>query len=142
MVSTRARTLLVGIDLGTTVCKALVFDPELRHVRAIGISSQGISFVPVDGDGAPLRPAFSWLDTRATGQGRLLRETLGEARIFALTGKRCHETYLLPKLLWFRENEPATWKKCRRILMPLDFIIARLTGEYATDHTMASGTML
>ncbi len=26
--------------------------------------------------------------------------------------------------------------------MPLDFIIARLTGEYATDHTMASGTML
>jgi xylulokinase len=187
-VGARARSLLVGIDLGTTVCKALVFDLELqlvsaasrhlalstlsgteieqdaegwwaavqevvrealqgpgcdaRSVRGISVSSQGISFVPVDAAGAPLRPAFSWLDTRAIEQRRLLEERLGEEQIFEVTGKRCHEVYLLPKLLWFRENEPAAWKKCRRILMPLDFILSRLTGEYGTDHTMASGTML
>ena len=96
-----ARPLLVGIDLGTTVCKALVFDEELRvlsaasrhlslstlsgteieqdaegwwvavqevvrealdapgcdarHVRGLSVSSQGISFVPVDANGMPLR---------------------------------------------------------------------------------------
>jgi len=106
------------------------------------VSSQGISFVPVDGRGVPLRRAFSWLDTRAIEQRRRILKMFGEDQIFSITGKRCHETYLLPKLLWFQQNEPSIWKKCRRILMPLDFIIARLTGEYATDHTMASGTML
>jgi xylulokinase len=179
--------ILIGIDLGTTACKALVFDQDLRllsgasrqlalatrsgteieqdaeswwsaardcvreafHgagrdarlVKGLGISSQGISFVPVDEAGAPLRAAFSWLDTRAGEQRRRVLERFGEKRIFSITGKRCNEAYILPKLLWLRENEPEIWKRCRRILMPLDFILARLTGEYVTDHTMASGTM-
>ncbi|MCX7030584.1 MAG: FGGY family carbohydrate kinase [Spirochaetes bacterium] len=183
-----APACLVGIDLGTTVCKALVFDQDLRllagasrplalstlsgaeieqdaegwwqsaarvvrealgtsgcdarQVKGLGVSSQGISFVPVDGSGAPLRPAFSWLDTRAVEQRRAVVDALGEKRIFSITGKRCGDAYLLPKLLWFREHEPAAWAKTRRILMPLDFLLARLTGEYVTDHTMASGTML
>jgi xylulokinase len=180
--------VLVGIDLGTTVCKALVFDQDLhllagsarplalstlsgteieqdaegwwrtacvvarealeksgsaaRQVKGLGLSSQGIAFVPVDGSGAPLRPAFSWLDTRAVEQRRAVVDALSEQRIFSITGKRCSEAYILPKLLWFREHETAAWAKTRRILMPLDFLLSRLTGEQVTDHTMASGTML
>lgn len=179
--------LLIGIDLGTTVCKALVFDRGMRmlasasrqltlvkrsgteieqdaeewwqavqevvrdalhksgcdgqSVKALSVSSQGISFVPVDKNGKPLRAAFSWLDTRAVEQIRHILEHFSEQEIFAITGKRCIEAYVLPKLLWLREKEPEIWKRCRRILMPLDFIIARLTGEYVTDHSMASGTM-
>ncbi len=179
---------LVGVDLGTTVCKALVFDQTLRllgaasrplalttlsgteieqdaegwwqttalvvrealresgccprQVRGLGVSSQGISFVPVDGNDSPLRPAFSWLDSRAGGQRRRVQDSLGEEMIFSITGKRCSEAYVLPKLLWFRENEPEVWGKTRRILMGLDFLLARLTGEHLTDHTMASGTMM
>ncbi len=180
--------LLVGIDLGTTSCRAFVFDRELKilagasrplslsalsateieqdaegwwtalreavreavhapacdvgRVRGLSVSSQGISFVPVDGAGTPIRAAFSWLDTRAVAQRRAVLDAFGERRVFEITGKRCHEAYLLPKLLWFRQNEPAAWKRCRRILMPLDFIMARLTGRCVTDHTMASGSML
>ena len=178
---------LIGIDLGTTVCKALVFDRDLRllagasrplalstlsgteieqdaeewwqssvlvvrealqksgidvrQVRGLGVSSQGISFVPVDARDAPLRPAFSWLDIRAGEQRRLVLDSLGEERIFSITGKRCSEAYVLPKLLWLRQHEPEIWANTRHILMPLDFLLARLTGEHMTDHTMASGTM-
>jgi len=176
----------IGIDLGTTVCKAVVFDQELRElssssrqmglqtlsgseieqdseewwtavqevvrgavaragdtrsVKGLSISSQGISFVPVDENGSPLRAAFSWLDTRATEQRGRILEHFGEQTIFSLTGKRCNEGYVLPKLLWLREHEPDVWNRCRRVLMPMDFIVARLTGVYVTDHTMASGTM-
>jgi xylulokinase len=182
-----AQAVLVGIDLGTTVCKAMVFDQDLRilagasqplalatisgteieqeaedwwkasahvvrralresgcdprQVRGLGISSQGIAFVPVDDSDAPLRPAISWLDTRAAAQRQLVLDAMGEQRIFSLTGKRCSEAYVLPKLLWLREHEPEVWAATRRILMPLDFLLARLTGEHLTDHTMASGTM-
>lgn len=112
-----------------------------RMVKGLSVSSQCISFLPVDASGAPLRAAFSWLDTRAVEQRQRVLERFGEQRIFSITGKRCREAYVLPKMLWLREKEPEVWKRCRRILMPLDFIIARLTGEYVTDHTMASGTM-
>jgi xylulokinase len=180
--------VLIGVDLGTTVSRAIVFGQDLRllaaasrplalstlsgveieqdaegwwqsvvlvagealrrsgcdarQVRGLGISSQGISFVPVDLRGTPLRPAFSWLDCRATAQRRRVQEALGDWGIFSITGKRCSEAYVLPKLLWLREHEPQAWKRMRRILMPLDFLLFRLTGQYMTDHTMASGTMM
>lgn len=179
--------LLVGIDLGTTVCKALILDQHLRplasssravklitisgteieqdseemwfaaqevvrdalaktghdvhSVKGLSVSSQGISFVPVDDRGAPLRSAISWLDTRAREQSSRILDRFGEERIFAITGKSCSPAYVLPKLLWLRDNEPEIWRRSTRLLMPLDYLLARLTGEYVTDHTMASGTM-
>jgi xylulokinase len=179
---------LIGVDLGTTVCKCLVFDTELRllgsaarelaiitrsgteieqdaeqwwratvqvvrealatpgvdgaAVRGLSISTQGISFVPVDRNHRPLRNAFSWLDTRAKAQRRQVLAKLSEWEVFSITGKRCQETYVLPKLLWFREHEPELFAACGRILMSLDFLLARLTGVPVTDHTMASGTMM
>jgi sugar (pentulose or hexulose) kinase len=69
-------------------------------------------------------------------------EALDERTLFHITGKRCGESYVLPKLLWFRENEPRLYARCHKILMPQDFLLARLTGEPATDHTMASGSLL
>jgi len=178
---------LIGLDLGTTVCRSYVFDGTLevlgsasRHlplvtlsgteieqsaegwwdasvevireslqaagipadcVKAISVSSQGISFVPVDRSCRPMRPALSWMDTRARAQRGRVTETLGDEAVFAVTGKRCNEGYALPKLLWLAENQAQVYESCHRILMPLDFITARLTGEYVTDHTMASGTM-
>jgi xylulokinase len=182
------KSLLLGVDLGTTVCRCLVFDTELRllasaarelqihtlsgteieqdavewwrttvqvvrealaaagaegdEVSGLSASTQGISFVPVDKHHRPLRSAFSWLDTRAKPQRQQVLARLSEWEVFSITGKRCQETYVLPKLLWFREHQPELFAACDRLLMSLDFLLARLTGETMTDHTMASGTML
>jgi xylulokinase len=187
-VSIPVHDALVGVDLGTSVCKAFVFGPDLsvlgsawrtlplsalsgseieqdaeqwwsaacdtvreavgksgvrpECVRGISVAAQGISFVPVDGNCQPLRPAFSWMDTRARPERRRILDRFGEKTIFEVTGKRCLPSFLLPKLLWLKEHEPANFAKTRRILMPLDFLIARMTGQYVTDHSMASGTML
>lgn len=180
--------VLVGIDLGTTVCKAAVADARqgilgegaatlslsvrpggvveqdaeqwwgavreslasalaqsgaaADRVRAIGISTQGLSIVPVDGRARPLRPALSWMDVRAGEQMERARAALGEQRLFSLTGKRCSPAYSLAKLLWLREHEPRVYDRAAKILLPHDFLLARMTGEFLTDHTLASGTML
>jgi len=117
-------------------------DVKAENVRTIGISSQGISFVPVDKNCTPLRPAFSWMDMRASLQTERIRSIIDEKDLFSITGKRCNAAYTLPKLLWFKENEAEIYYKTFKILMPLDFLIARFSGEFVTDHTMASGTML
>ncbi len=115
-------------------------DPRL--VRAISISSQGISIVPVDRELNPLRTALSWMDGRAVDETKMIADTLGDEEVYTLTGKRVLSAYSLPKILWIKKNEPEIWAKTYKLLMPLDFLTARLTGKVVTDPSMASGTLL
>ena len=41
-----------------------------------------------------------------------------------------------------RENLPEVFARTWKFLMPMDFLIAKLTGRCVTDHSMASGTLL
>ena len=50
--------------------------------------------------------------------------------------------FTLPKLLWIRDHEPDHFAKVRQILLPKDYIRFKLTGEFATDVSDASGTSL
>jgi xylulokinase len=54
----------------------------------------------------------------------------------ALTG------FTAPKILWIRNHEPKNFAKTRKVLLPKDEIRRRLTGEYATEVSDASGMLL
>ncbi len=111
-------------------------------VRALSVSSQGISFVPVDDKGRPLGPAINWLDTRATAEAEIIRHRFSDAELFAITGKRASPAYVLPKLIWLREHRPDIYRRASRFLMGLDYLLFRFSGQFVTDPTMAGGTLL
>ena len=46
------------------------------------------------------------------------------------------------KILWVKNNEPEIYAKCSRILLPKDYIRFKLTGEFATEVSDASGMQL
>ena len=54
----------------------------------------------------------------------------------ALTG------FTAPKILWLRNHEPKNFEKTRKVLLPKDEIRRRLTGEFATEVSDASGMLL
>jgi xylulokinase len=110
------------------------------EVKALAISSQGIAFVPADENGTPLRPAISWLDSRAAAENAEIEAEFGVSRIFAMTGKRTSAYYTLPKILWLRRHEPEIFRKTKHILTAHDYLAARLCCRFFTDHTLASGT--
>ena len=112
-----------------------------RDIRAISISSQGISIVPIDVHGVPLRNAISWLDSRPERQTEKLLERHSFEELYRLTGKRASEIYSLPKYQWIMEEEPEIYKKTYKFLLPLDYLILKLCGKCCTDHTCAGGTM-
>lgn len=114
----------------------------VSSIKALSVCSQGISIVPVDRDIKPLRNAISWLDNRASKQNQKISQVLDKESIFKITGKRASEVYTLPKIMWLLENEPQVCKKAWKFLMPLDFIIAKMTSRALTDRSMAAGTML
>ena len=115
---------------------------ECRSLRALSISSQGISFVPVDAKGHPLGNAISWLDRRAVVQTEAILKRCPPEKLYRITGKRISAGSVLGKLLWLREENSSIYRKAAKFLMAHDYIIHLLTGSYVTDHTMAGGTVL
>jgi xylulokinase len=91
-------------------------------------------------DGRPLRNVIHWTDTRSIEEAKTLNEQAG-SRIRRLT---CHDAgtvWTLPHLLWIKNHEPGVWEKTERIIFAKDYVRFLLTGEYATDHIEAQGSL-
>jgi xylulokinase len=120
---------------------AAALGPSAADVRAIGLTGQMHSAVLLDAELSPIRPAILWCDTRTTAECEKIRERLGDEGLARAVGNRALPGFTLPKLLWLREHEPASFERAHKVLMPKDFIGLRLTGEVGTDVSDASGTL-
>ena len=116
---------------------------QLNDIRAIGLSGQMHGLVALDRNAQVLRPSILWNDQRTGKQCQEVYDIVGGAdELLKLTNNRMLPGYTGGKILWVRENEPQIFEKIRAILNPKDYIRFRLTGEYATEVSDASGTGL
>ena len=92
-------------------------------VAGIGIASHGPSLVAVDAAGRAVRPAITWLDSRAARE---------QAELEAATGIRGWALGVLPRALWLERNEPAAAAATRWYMNGWEALGLRLTGEAAT----------
>lgn len=113
---------------------------ENKEIIAIGVSCQAPTMLPVDKKGKPLRNALIWMDRRAEEQCRMLKEEIGEDKIFSITGNRIDTFFVLPELLWFKTNEPHLYEETYKILQPNGYINYKLTGQFTIDTVHASIT--
>lgn len=124
-----------------TISEAVHLTARSGSVAGIGVSSQGISFVPVDSDGHQLMNAITWLDMRASKQCGEIRKAFGDEFIYKTTGKRINPAYTLPKIMWLKENVPDVYENTYKFLTAHDYIINRLCGAFVTEDSLAAGTM-
>ncbi len=179
---------LIGIDIGTSATKTVMFDPSgtivsqatvnypiitakagwaeqdplcwwiavketLKIVTAkardhnetiagIGLTGQMHGLVMLDQNNSVLRNSIIWCDQRAERECEELSRIIGSSRLCEITGNVPVTGFTLPKILWVRNNEPIIYQKCRHILLPKDYIRFKLTGNFTTDVSDASGTQL
>jgi xylulokinase len=131
-------------DAACAAARRLVARPELagHEIMAVGVSGQMHGATLLDANGEPLRHALLWADTRGGAELAGLAERLAPADILAVTGSLPHTSATLAKLLWVRAHEPDTYGRVAHVLLAKDELRRRLTGEYATDPSDASGTLL
>lgn len=180
--------LLLGIDLGTSGTKTVLFDSNGRRlashtveyplyqpkngwaeqdpedwwravqetvrtvlaksgakpedIRGIGIAGQMHGLVMLDGQGQVLRKAILWCDGRTQAQCAEITQTVGREKLLSITANPALTGFTAGKILWVREHEPENYEKCRHILLPKDYIRYKLTGEFATEVSDASGMNL
>jgi len=113
------------------------------EIAGVGLTGQMHGLVLLDRRGKPLRPAILWNDQRTADQClEISRRVGGLEKLLELTGNAVIPGFTAPKILWVRQNEPEVYRLVERVLLPKDYVRYRLTGEYATDVSDASGTSL
>src|SRR6266567_2873066 len=179
---------LVGIDVGTTNTKTVIFDVESGQIRAVGssrtivrhpvvewsefdaeelwgtvlqsiqaavqqcdqperieaisVASMGESAFPVDADGNVLYTAIAWYDQRTVAEAQWWENIAGRERIFTITGHIPRPTFGVNKLFWLRNHLPQVFERIYHWLSIEDFVLWKLSGNFATDYSIASRTML
>ena len=113
-----------------------------HDVAGIGLSGQMHGLVCLDASDELIRPAILWNDQRTAAECAEIEDRVGLERLIALTGNRALTGFTAPKLLWLRRHEPEAYTRIARIMLPKDYVRLRLTHEWATDVTDASGTLL
>lgn len=108
------------------------------EAAAISVSSHSPTLLALDKDGKPLRNAIIWMDRRAQAESdEFAYEILGAENYRRILGSEPDAYYVMPKLLWYRRNEPELYGKTRTILQTNGYINYKLTGEYSLDEIHA-----
>ena len=110
-------------------------------VVSIAVASVGEAAVPLDSGGDPTADIIAWFDNRARPQAQRLGRTIGQDRLFGLTGLSLQPIFGLCKLLWLKDNEPDAYSRTASWLNIADYMAFRLCGVAATDFSLASRTL-
>ena len=115
---------------------------DKTDIVSLSVTNQRETIVPVDKEGNPLHNALVWQDRRTIDQVEFIEKVIGSDKIYETTGLTIDPYFSAPKILWFKDKKPEIYKKTHKFLLVSDFIIYKLTGNYYTDFSNASRTML
>ncbi len=112
---------------------------DLKAVKALCISSQGQTFVPVDRNGKCLQNSWTWIDNRAHLEGRELTEKFGSEEIFQRTGlDLIYGGCLAAMIKHVRDHHADVFRNTWKFLHCSSYLIYRLTGKAVWDPNIAS----
>jgi xylulokinase len=121
------RTAINGLD-----------DPS--RIAGICFASMGETAVPIAADGSPTGPAIAWFDKRARAEVESIVERIGQDRLFAISGLAPEPIFGLCKLLWHQRHRTDAFSATTKWLNTADYLAWRLSGEMATDYSLACRT--
>ncbi|MCX8100074.1 MAG: FGGY family carbohydrate kinase [Geminicoccaceae bacterium] len=107
-------------------------------LRGLAFAGEAGGLVFLDRAGRPVRPAILGGDRRAEPEAKELVQRLEAERLYAATGRRAGPCLPAAKILWLAANAPEDAQRVAKLLTPKDYLLFRLTGEYATDASDAS----
>lgn len=103
---------------------------EAGRIAALAIGTQRGTYVNVDRDGTPLRPAIVWPDQRkASTEGLIPNPLVPVLKAVGIFGFVEYATQYC-RSNWLRQNEPDLWQRTHKYLCLSGYLTFRLTGEF------------
>ena len=124
--------------LGRVVAELRAAHPQaMGQVRGLATSGHMHGAVLLDADGAVLRPAVLWNDTRSHLEAAEL-DAMPAFR--ALSGNIVFPGFTAPKLVWVARHEPEVFARLATVMLPKDYLNFWLTGRRTSDMSDAAGS--
>ena len=111
-------------------------------IKGVGLSGQMHGMVLLDKKYNVLRKSIIWCDQRSFKECEEITELIGAKRLVEITANPALTGFTASKVMWVKNNEPDIFEKTEKLLLPKDYIRFRLTGEFATEVSDASGMQL
>ena len=108
----------------------------------ISFSSAMQSIIAVNKDGNPITDAVLWADNRSHAWAEKLKISEQGKDFYQKTGIPIHPFSPMTKIAWFKEFDTEVFLKTYKFISIKEYVWQKLTGEYAIDSSMASGTGL
>ena len=113
-----------------------------KDIKGIGLSGQMHGLVMLGKDNKPIRRSIIWCDQRTALECDQITSLVGAEKLIEITANPALTGFTASKIMWVKNNEPEIYAKCEKILLPKDYIRYKLTGEFATEVSDASGMQL
>lgn len=115
-----------------TAIRETVAESGVEPESIVGISADltCCTVVLMDENFEPVRPAIIWMDVRSADQARRIAASGYDALKYNGYGNVSAE-WMPCKALWVKENEPEAWEKTKYLCEYNDWLMHRLTGEWA-----------
>ncbi len=115
------------------------FDKSM--LKGISFGGQMHGLVMLDEDDNVIRPAILWNDGRTVKETEYLNNVIGKDKLSEYTANIAFAGFTAPKVLWVKNNEPDSFARVDKIMLPKDYLAYRLSGSFCTDVSDASGTL-
>jgi xylulokinase len=127
---------------GEAARQALAEAGDQAEIAALSLSGQMHGTVLLDGQDRLLAPAVIWPDQRSERQVAEITRLVGAERLIQITGSPVAAGFMAATARWFQQEQAQVWRQVRRLLLPKDYLRWRLTGEFASDPSDGSGSLL
>jgi xylulokinase len=111
-------------------------------VKSMSFGSQLDGMVGCDNSGHPVRPAMIWMDRRAEAQAARVAQRVTPEDFYRMVGANLDSSHAAFKALWIRDEEPEAFARATNLMPPGSYVLQRLTGVLAVDHSNASSLAL
>ncbi len=113
--------------------------PHTAHdIKGIGLSGQMHGLVMLDNKCSTLYNSIIWCDTRTDKESDFINESMANYKDYNINSSI--PAFTLPKLIWVKNHLPDIYRKINKVLLPKDYVNYKLTGNFTTDVSDASGT--
>lgn len=110
-----------------------------EEIKGIGIDGQSWSAIPIDKNRNVLRNTPIWFDTRAKDICERIKKKYGNNAFFDISGNPFEPAYTLPKILWYKENEPEIYNNTYKVLQSNSYLVMKLTDKITNEYSQGYG---
>lgn len=124
------------------VCQGAIKQADINpaEIGAIGLSSQGAAFVPVNEKNQIIRPCIGWQDTRGALVFDEMAAAISADEYYRISGMPiCTTPWSISKIMWLRKYEPQNYERAAAFALHQDYFLTALGVEgHFADISSAS----